>query len=90
MNKDVITVTDKQEVAFMKTKDIRGWISLHRKALKDDSMKEHYFAIKNDLRKLEDEYNLRFPLVAAIKDLTDMVKQLNETLKEKQNGNTKD
>ena len=85
-----VTITDIQEVAMMDIDDIQKWISLHRKSLKDDNMAEYHDAIKTDLEVLQDEYDLRNPLVVAIKDLTEHVKQLNETLKEKQNGNTTD
>lgn len=85
-----VTVTDVQEVALMETDDIRKWISLHQKSLKDNNMSEYHDAIRVDLEVLQAEYDLRNPLVIAIKDLTMVVKQLNERLKEKQNGNTKD
>jgi len=85
-----VTVTDVQEVAMMDTDDIRKWISLHQKSLKDDEMADYHDTIRSDLEVLQAEYDLRNPLVIAIKDLTYFVKQLNETLKEKENGNTKD
>lgn len=84
-----VTITDVQEVALMETDDIRKWISLHRKSLKDESMVDYHDAIKADQDILIEEYKLRNPMVVAVKELTKAVNELKETIKEKKNGTTK-
>lgn len=85
-----VTITDIQEVALMDTDDIRKWISLHQKSLKDEEMAEYYDVIKDDLEILKAEFRLRNPMVVAIKELTKAVNELKEIIKEKQHGNTTD
>ena len=65
-----ITVTDTQDVALMKDDDIRKWISLHQRSLKDETMQEYWEKIQEDLDVLMIEYNLRNPLM-----------EISETLK---------
>jgi hypothetical protein len=89
-----VTVTDKHEVALMETDDIRKWISLHTRALEDESMKEHWTAIKDDLQVLTKEYELRNPLVAVLTKLNETLESLRTTIlqhnKENKDGNSKD
>lgn len=84
-----VTITDVQEVALMETDDIRKWISLHRKSLKDEEMADYHDTIKADLDILVEEFKLRNPMIVAIKELTKAVNELKETIKEKKNGTTK-
>jgi len=67
MNK--LTVTDKTDVALMEIEDIRKWISLHKRALKNSDLQEHWEDIQNDLSVLRDEYDLRNPLIVALKEM---------------------
>ncbi|GAH13020.1 unnamed protein product [marine sediment metagenome] len=64
-----VTVTDTTDVAMMKINDIRTWISLHKRALKDSNMEEHWEDIQNDLGVLQDEFDLRNPLIASLKEM---------------------
>lgn len=64
-----VTVTDTTDVAMMKDDDIRKWISLHKRALKNSIMQKHWEAIQNDLYVLQDEWDLRNPLIISLKEM---------------------
>ncbi len=85
-----ITVTDKNDVAMMDIEDIRKWISLHQRALKDENMKDHWEAIENDLEILIPEYELRNPSIAILRKICEVLKsietQLKLIIKEKEDG----
>ncbi len=87
-----VTVTDVNDVSAMETDDIRKWISMHRRALKDDSMSKYHDSIRDDLSVLLDEYELRFPLVPVLRDICEVLKSidisLNQLKGEEKNGTT--
>ena len=89
-----VTVTDVSDISAMETDDIRKWISMHRRALKDDSMAKYHDAIRDDMSVLLDEYELRNPLVPVLREICEVLKSidisLNQLKKEKENGTTTD
>ena len=89
---DVVTITNNQDVGLMKTKDIRTWISLHQRSLKDENMEEHWESIEKYLEVLKTEYDLRYPLVNILREIKEVLDNIQTSiiqLKGDKNGNTK-
>ncbi len=80
MKMSQVTVTDVQDVGLMKTKDIRTWISLHQRSLKDENMEEHWKAIGDDLEILKTEYDLRYPLVTILREIKEVLDNIQTSI----------
>lgn len=69
-----VTITDVKDITEMKDIQILRWISLHKEGLESEEMKEYWDKMKDDLKKLQDEYDIRHPEIVILRKILSIIK----------------